>query len=61
MMTTEAAIDSLLETFRSTQRFIITSHARPDGDAIGSVLALADILSQIGCEADIVLDRKSVV
>ena len=55
MMTTEAAIDSLLETFRSTPRFIVTSHARPDGDAIGSVLALSDILDQIGCETEIIL------
>jgi phosphoesterase RecJ-like protein len=55
MMTTEAAIDSLLETFRSTPRFILTSHASPDGDAIGSVLALAATLSQIGCKTDIVL------
>jgi bifunctional oligoribonuclease and PAP phosphatase NrnA len=54
-MTPEASIAVLLETFRSTSHFLITSHARPDGDAIGSVLALAEILDQLGCEADIVL------
>ncbi len=32
-----------------------TSHARPDGDAIGSVLALAEILDQLGCTCDLVL------
>jgi bifunctional oligoribonuclease and PAP phosphatase NrnA len=50
----EAQIDSLLATFRSQKRFLLTSHARPDGDAIGSVLALAEVLDQLGCETDIV-------
>jgi bifunctional oligoribonuclease and PAP phosphatase NrnA len=54
-MTPEASIAALLEAFRSTPRFILTSHARPDGDAIGSVLALAEILDQLGCHTDIVL------
>ena len=54
-MTPEASIAALLEAFRSTPRFILTSHARPDGDAIGSVLALAEILEQLGCQTDIVL------
>lgn len=54
-MSPEASIAQLLEAFRSTSRFLITSHARPDGDAVGSVLALAEILNQLGCETDIVL------
>jgi phosphoesterase RecJ-like protein len=45
----------LLETFREHSHFIITSHARPDGDAIGSALALAELLHQLGCTTDIVL------
>ena len=54
-MTPEASITALLEAFRSTPRFILTSHARPDGDAIGSVLALAEVLEQLGCQTDIVM------
>jgi bifunctional oligoribonuclease and PAP phosphatase NrnA len=54
-MTPEASIATLLKTFRSTSRFIITSHARPDGDAVGSALAIAEILNQLGCETRIVL------
>lgn len=54
-MTPEASIAQLLEAFRSTSRFILTSHARPDGDAVGSVLALAEVLNQLGCETDMVL------
>ena len=54
-MTHEASIAALLERFRSTKRFLITSHARPDGDAVGSVLAMAEILNQLGCETQVVL------
>jgi bifunctional oligoribonuclease and PAP phosphatase NrnA len=49
-----AQIDDLLAAFRSHPRFLLASHTRPDGDAIGSVLALAELLDQLGCQADIV-------
>ncbi|MHB1023257.1 MAG: DHH family phosphoesterase [Acidobacteriaceae bacterium] len=40
----------------------MTSHARPDGDAIGSVLACSMILEQLGKHADIVLaDRVPLI
>jgi bifunctional oligoribonuclease and PAP phosphatase NrnA len=51
----ERPIAALLATFRAHPRFLLTSHARPDGDAVGSVLALAEILDQLGCKVDIVL------
>ena len=54
-VTIEAPIAALLDRFRSHPRFLITSHARPDGDAIGSVLALAEILDQLGSEPLVVL------
>jgi phosphoesterase RecJ-like protein len=47
-------IDDLLAVFRAHPRFLLASHARPDGDAIVSVLGLAEILDQLGCQADIV-------
>ena len=50
----DAQIGALVATFRSQSRFLLTSHARPDGDAIGSVLALAEVLGQLGCETKIV-------
>lgn len=53
-MTHESQIATLLDAFRVSPRFILTSHARPDGDAIGSVLALAEILDQLGRQTDIV-------
>jgi len=53
-MTHEFQIEALLEAFRASPRFILTSHARPDGDALGSVLALAEILDQLGRQTDVV-------
>jgi bifunctional oligoribonuclease and PAP phosphatase NrnA len=50
----EAQIAAILAAFRAHPRFLLTSHSRPDGDAIGSVLALAEILDQLGRHVDIV-------
>jgi len=36
-------------------RFVLTSHARPDGDAIGSALAFSQILRSMGKQADVFL------
>ena len=54
-MISESPITALVEAFRSHQRVLITSHARPDGDAVGSVLALAEIFDQFGSKSEIVL------
>jgi phosphoesterase RecJ-like protein len=51
----EAQIAAVLAAFRAHPRFLLTSHSRPDGDAIGSVLALAEILQQLGRHVDIIL------
>jgi bifunctional oligoribonuclease and PAP phosphatase NrnA len=37
------------------QRFLLTSHARPDGDAVGSVLACRQILHKLGKQAEVIL------
>lgn len=39
---------------RQYQRYVVTSHARPDGDSIGSSLALALALEQTGKEVRVV-------
>lgn len=46
---------SVLNLLRDRDRFLVTAHARPDGDAIGSVLALAMLLRQLGKQVDAVL------
>ncbi|HWZ52415.1 MAG TPA: bifunctional oligoribonuclease/PAP phosphatase NrnA [Granulicella sp.] len=54
-MMDDAPISALLECLRQHPHFVVTSHARPDGDAVGSVLALAELLEQLGRTVDVVL------
>jgi phosphoesterase RecJ-like protein len=37
-----------VDLVRSHQRFLLTTHIRPDGDALGSMLAMADGLERLG-------------
>ena len=48
-------LKKVLDCIAGRQRFLLTSHARPDGDAVGSVLACAQILRSLGKQADVVL------
>ncbi len=52
-------IEQVLEIIRSRDRFAITSHIRPDGDALGSELALMLILQAFGRTA-VVVNRDPV-
>jgi bifunctional oligoribonuclease and PAP phosphatase NrnA len=45
----------VLQHIESVDRVVLTSHARPDGDAIGSVLACSQVLRKMGKKADVVL------
>jgi phosphoesterase RecJ-like protein len=38
----------IVETINSGHRFLVASHVRPDGDAIGSILAMYHALSDMG-------------
>jgi phosphoesterase RecJ-like protein len=48
-------LDEVLNQIEKRQKFILTSHARPDGDAVGSALACAEILRSMGKQASVVL------
>ncbi len=48
-------IAAILKVLRRGNRFLICSHTRPDGDAIGSMLALGMILKQMGKRADLIM------
>src|ERR1043165_9784320 len=48
-------IQEVLRQIAQRDRFLLTSHARPDGDAVGSVLACCEILRQMGKSADVIL------
>jgi bifunctional oligoribonuclease and PAP phosphatase NrnA len=52
-------LDEVLKHIEQRSRFLLTSHARPDGDAVGSALACAQILRLMGKHAEVVLRRRS--
>src|ERR1039458_925094 len=43
-------LDKVLQAIRARHRFVVTSHARPDGDGIGSAPARGEILRVMGKE-----------
>lgn len=47
-------MEAILEVLRQGERFLVCSHARPDGDAVGSMLAMGMLLEQMGKHADLV-------
>ena len=47
-------IEAILELIRSNERFLVCSHSRPDGDAVGSILAMGMLLEQMGKRFDLV-------
>jgi len=50
-MTMNPEIAKIVEAIRSRQRFVLSSHSRPDGDSIGSQLAMAYALVALGKDA----------
>jgi phosphoesterase RecJ-like protein len=50
----QPAIRQIVDTIATRRRFVISSHARPDGDSIGSQLAIAFALRALGKEVSIV-------
>ncbi len=48
-------LERVLQEIRARRRFVVTSHARPDGDGIGSALALGQILRVMGKESKVVM------
>jgi phosphoesterase RecJ-like protein len=49
------ACEAIVERIRSGNRFLITSHRNPDGDAIGSALALRGLLRNLGKSAEVIV------
>ena len=48
-------MDQVLKQIEQREAFVLTSHARPDGDAIGSLLALYQMLRQLGKTSQVVM------
>ena len=45
---------AILEVLRRGEKFLVCSHSRPDGDAVGSILATGMLVAQLGKCADLV-------
>jgi bifunctional oligoribonuclease and PAP phosphatase NrnA len=56
--TTDADFGAVVEALRSDDRFLLTTHENPDGDALGSLLALHSILGQLGKDSVMYLAAK---
>lgn len=55
-------LSEVLNEIDRRRRFLVTAHARPDGDAIGSLLACGAILRQLGKQVDLILaDRIPLI
>jgi len=52
--TTTAEVGAIVDLIRTSRRFVLSSHARPDGDSIGSQLAMAYALRSLGKEVHVV-------
>jgi bifunctional oligoribonuclease and PAP phosphatase NrnA len=51
MTTTDADVRAIADAIRAHDRFLVTTHENPDGDALGSLLASTLALRQLGKDA----------
>jgi phosphoesterase RecJ-like protein len=49
-MNANASLEEIAEILRTRRRFVVMSHVRPDGDALGCTIAMALCLQQLGKE-----------
>ncbi len=54
-MTTTTEIADVVGVLRTNDRFLVTSHENPDGDALGSLLAMHLALVELGKDSVMVL------
>jgi len=52
------ALEAVVDELARGERFLITTHEGPDGDALGSMLALHQILEQLGKDSVMFLAEK---
>lgn len=58
-MAETADIDAVAEALRAHDRFLVTSHENPDGDALGSLLATHLALTQLGKDSVMVMEGRA--
>jgi phosphoesterase RecJ-like protein len=47
-------MQAILDVLRQGKRFLVCSHSRPDGDAVGSMLVMTMLLEAMGKQVDVV-------
>ena len=47
-MSVALEVDAVVDEIRSAQKFLLTTHENPDGDALGSLLGMHELLKQLG-------------
>lgn len=52
-------LDNILEEIKKAEKIVILTHETPDGDAIGSSLAMKLAVKQLGKEADVIMPKHS--
>ena len=52
-------LDNILEEIKKAETIVILTHETPDGDAIGSSLAMKLAVKQLGKEADVIMPKHS--
>jgi phosphoesterase RecJ-like protein len=50
----------VLEELRGAEKFIVATHENPDGDALGSLLAMNDILRALGKDCQKFIDEREL-
>lgn len=50
-------MDNIIETLKRSNNIVLLCHNNPDGDAVGSSLALYHALKSIGKNIDIVIEK----
>jgi phosphoesterase RecJ-like protein len=53
-----AELEAVAEEIRGSRRFVLTTHEGPDGDGLGSLLALHEVLGQLGKDSVMFLAAK---
>jgi bifunctional oligoribonuclease and PAP phosphatase NrnA len=56
--TLASELDRVVDELRTGDRFLLTTHEGPDGDALGSLLAMHQVLGQIGKDSVMFLAAK---
>jgi len=55
-----ASRDEVLEELRGAPKLVVVTHENPDGDALGSLVAMQEILTTLGKDSVMFIDRREL-